>query len=61
MMAIICCRYVLFAVKRRRQIKVTSPGTSFSEVTKMLGQEWTNLHPDTKKVCIAIVYTKRLL
>lgn len=41
--------YVLFAIKRRQQIKVTNPGLSFSEVTKMLGQEWTSLHPDTKK------------
>ena len=44
------CRYVLYAVKRRQQIKVTDPKLTFSEVTKLLGQEWTNLPEDTKNV-----------
>ena len=43
-------RYVLFAVKRRQEIKVTNPELTFSDVTKMLGYEWTNLQQETKEV-----------
>lgn len=51
---VIIDRYVIFAVKRRQEIKVTNPELGFSEVTRLLGQEWSNLPHDEKEVSAVV-------
>ncbi|KAL8609319.1 hypothetical protein ACOMHN_048875 [Nucella lapillus] len=41
--------YVLFAINRRQEIKQSHPDLLFSEVTKMLGQEWSTMPMDRKQ------------
>ena len=43
-------RYVLFALKRRQEIKADSPELQFHVITKILGQEWTNMAKEEKEV-----------
>lgn len=53
-----CSRYVLYALDRRKKIKETHPGITFSEVTKILGQEWSTMAQEIKDVshCRDIVF-----
>lgn len=41
--------YVLFAINRRQQIKQSHPQLPFTEVTKILGQEWSCMPADKKQ------------
>ncbi|XP_076436611.1 uncharacterized protein LOC143276099 [Babylonia areolata] len=41
--------YVLFAINRRQEIKQSHPDLPFSEVTKVLGQEWSSMPMDKKQ------------
>ena len=43
-------RYVLFAIKRRKELKVTNPEVSFQDATKRMGQEWSDLSGEEKDV-----------
>ncbi|XP_052226771.1 high mobility group protein 20A-like isoform X2 [Dreissena polymorpha] len=41
--------YVIFAVKRRQELKVSNPEMTFPEVTKLMGQEWSNMEENEKE------------
>ncbi|XP_041369378.1 uncharacterized protein LOC121383426 [Gigantopelta aegis] len=41
--------YVLYAIDRRQEIKESNPEMLFSDVTKILGQEWSTMPPDKKQ------------
>ncbi|XP_059161638.1 uncharacterized protein LOC131944826 isoform X2 [Physella acuta] len=45
--------YVLYALDRRKKIKETHPGITFSEVTKILGQEWSTMAQEIKDKYLA--------
>lgn len=45
--------YVIYAMDRRREIKQNHPEISFPEVTKILGQEWSNMPHDVKEKYLA--------
>ncbi|KAK3586892.1 hypothetical protein CHS0354_017689 [Potamilus streckersoni] len=42
--------YVLFAIEKRQEVKAQNPNLSFSDITKCLGQNWSNLSPEEKQV-----------
>ena len=44
------CRYVIYQMERRPEVKRTNPDIPFVEVTKILGNEWSNMAADRKKV-----------
>ena len=44
------CRYTLYAIDRRKEIKESHPEIAFPEVTKILGQEWSTMAHDVKQV-----------
>ena len=52
MMVMMMCRYVLFAINRRQEIKQSHPHLPFTEVTKVLGQEWSSMPLDKKQVTL---------
>ncbi|XP_046362337.1 high mobility group protein 20A-like isoform X1 [Haliotis rufescens] len=41
--------YVLYAIERRQEIKESHPEIMFSDVTKILGQEWSSMSPEKKQ------------
>ncbi|XP_021352282.1 thymocyte selection-associated high mobility group box protein TOX-like [Mizuhopecten yessoensis] len=41
--------YLLYAIERRHEIKGSNPEIPFSEVTKILGQEWSNMLAEKKQ------------
>ncbi|KAK3095154.1 hypothetical protein FSP39_010862, partial [Pinctada imbricata] len=41
--------YVIFAIERRQEIKATNPDISFTEGTKILGQEWSSMDMEKKQ------------
>ncbi|XP_060071278.1 SWI/SNF-related matrix-associated actin-dependent regulator of chromatin subfamily E member 1-related-like [Ylistrum balloti] len=41
--------YLLYAIERRQEIKGSNPEIPFSEVTKILGQEWSSMSADKKQ------------
>ena len=43
------CRYVIYQMERRPEIKEMNPDIPFVEVTKILGNEWSNMSPEQKK------------
>ncbi|GFO42025.1 high mobility group protein 20a [Plakobranchus ocellatus] len=45
--------YVLYAMDRRKEIKESHPEIAFSEVTKILGQEWSTMAHDVKQKYLA--------
>jgi len=42
--------YVRFLNDRREKIRADNPTLTFSEITKLLGAEWTKLPADEKQV-----------
>ena len=42
--------YVRFLNDRREKIRADNPALSFSEITKLLGAEWSKLAPEDKQV-----------
>lgn len=42
--------YVRFLNERREQVRQENPSLSFTEVTKLLGAEWTKLDKDQKQM-----------
>lgn len=44
--------YVRFLNDRREKIRADNPTLSFSEITKLLGAEWTKLAADDKQVFV---------
>ena len=42
--------YIRFLNDRRETIKMENPNMNFTEVTKLLGSEWSNMLPATKQV-----------
>lgn len=42
--------YVRFLNDRREKIRAENPGLTFSEITKLMGAEWTKLPPSEKQV-----------
>ncbi|BFY98800.1 hypothetical protein BsWGS_01839 [Bradybaena similaris] len=45
--------YVLYAMDRRKEIKESHPEITFPEVTKILGQEWSNMAAQVKEKYLA--------
>lgn len=41
--------YLLYAIERRQEIKGSNPEIPFSEVTKILGQEWSSMPAEKKQ------------
>jgi hypothetical protein len=42
--------FMLFSQEHRAEARAQHPNLSHSELSKLLGQQWKNLHPDRKKV-----------
>ena len=40
----------MFQLERRPEIKKTNPDLPFQEVTKVVGNEWSSMAPEQKKV-----------
>lgn len=50
--------YVRFLNERREAVRSENPGLSFSEITKLLGSEWTKLPQHEKQVsCTFLQFT----
>ena len=45
--------YVRFLNERREKVRADNPGLTFSEITKLLGSEWSKLPQHEKQVCIS--------
>ena len=44
--------FLLFSNENRTQIFKENPGLKNTEISKLLGEKWRNLHPDTKKISL---------
>ena len=48
--------YVRFLNERREKVRAENPNLSFSEITKLLGAEWSKLPPQDKQVSVTVFF-----
>ena len=59
--SLLMCRYVRFINSRRAEVKQQHPHLQFSEITKILGLEWSNLLQEEKQVHVREIIEQNVL